>query len=91
MNSTTDSSVQPFKVPAVVYKEHTLGTLSSTFGKPSIEVLNGLASKGGKSIMDSPILFVSEDDFRPASLRDFEVFGVVYSDCYITQNELSFD
>jgi hypothetical protein len=64
------------KVIAVVYKDNTLGLLGETFGRHSIEVLFGFVSKGGKSSMDSPILFVDASDFRQATLQDFKTFRV---------------
>ncbi|CAH7361661.1 hypothetical protein VCRA2110O2_30151 [Vibrio crassostreae] len=81
------NQAKPYQLPvatvkAVVYKEHTLGLLGTTFDKPSIEVLNGLVSRGGKTIMDSPLLFVDEADFRPATKQDFETFRVVWNPAY---------
>lgn len=69
-------------VKAVVYKENTLGLLGVTFDKPSIEVLNGLVSIGGKTMNDSPLLFVDQADFRPATMADFDTFSVVWSPSY---------
>lgn len=68
---------------AVVYKENTLGLLGSAFGKASVEVLNGLVSQGGKTFMDSLILFVKEEDFRPATLADFDRFRVCHHPDYL--------
>jgi hypothetical protein len=67
---------------AVVYKEHTLGILGSAFGQPSIGPLNGLAHLGGAHALSGPFLFVTDDEFRPATLEDFHTFRVVYHPSY---------
>lgn len=68
---------------AVVYKKHTLGLLGEAFGEPSIEVLYGFISKGGKHFTDSPMLFVNPSEYRLATIEDFDVFGVVHNENYL--------
>lgn len=82
MSKTKTTQLPVATVKAVVYKEHTLGLLGTAFDTHSISVLNGLVSRGGKTIMDSPILFVDEADFRPATMEDFETFRVVWNLAY---------
>jgi ferredoxin len=68
---------------AVIYKKFTLGLLSEAIGKPSIEILNGFISKGGKHFTDSPIMFVNPSEYRLATMEDFEIFGVVHHEAYL--------
>lgn len=71
---------------AVVFKENTLGLLHvGDLGGESIEVLNGLVSKGGRAAMDSPISFVKKHEYRPATLADFDTFKVLYNEAYLIQ------
>lgn len=75
---------------AVVYQDHTLGILGRSFGKPMVETLGGLASKGGASVSDGPILFVNPDDIRRATLDDFDTFRVNYNPAYELAESLAF-
>lgn len=64
---------------AVVYKEHTLGTLNES--GTMFERLNGLGSRGGLGILDS-VRMVSTDEWRYATIDDFKTFRVSYHPSY---------
>jgi hypothetical protein len=72
-------------VTAVVYKEHTLGTLfDMEAGKKGVEILRGLISKGAPlNVYNDPHYCVDDNDYRLATLEDFETYRVVYHPSYL--------
>tara|TARA_R110001583_G_scaffold88876_4_gene230014 strand:- start:5911 stop:6138 length:228 start_codon:yes stop_codon:yes gene_type:complete len=69
---------------AVVFQENTLGLLHvGDLGSERIEVLNGRVSKGGRVATDAPIGFVRKHEYRAATLKDFDEYGVLYNDSYL--------
>ena len=76
-------------VKAVVWKENTLGTLYLNEKGPTftIGVLNGFCDLGGKSTHDSVINCAASDEFRDATVEDFEKFKVMYSESYQVSKE----
>jgi hypothetical protein len=72
------------KLTPVIYKEHTFGVLGQRSGNPFIEVLrtnarNWSAIKSGETIDN-----IAGEDYRTATLADFEEYAINHSDNYIT-------
>jgi len=73
---------------AVVYKDHTLGLLGEAFGARSVQVLNSKRHKSGICPLRGPLLFVNDEEIKPATLKDFETFKVVYNKGYRLEERL---
>lgn len=69
---------------AVVYKDEALGLLSESFGKTSIEVLYWKKH----SNHDSHILFVKDDEYRYATLEDFNEYRVCYNENWLLLDDV---
>jgi hypothetical protein len=69
---------------AVVYREHTLGVMVSS---GVMQVLNSSVLKGAPFFHDD-LLYVSDDDVRGATTKDFDTYRVVHHPDYrITREE----
>lgn len=71
------------KVQAVVYQENTLGLLGINGSRPSIEILSTKSKSFGSTPHSSIIHSVDANDYREATLADFDRFRVCHSDCYL--------
>lgn len=69
-------------LPAVVYKEHTLGLL---WGDGNIEVLHSSLLKGARDFSaHSRIIYIYDNkDIRAATAEDFEEFRVCHHESYL--------
>lgn len=65
---------------AVVYKEHTLGLLDPG---NIIGVLHASVLRGAPFSVHSTPIFASEQEFRQATLADFEAFRVKWHSDYL--------
>jgi hypothetical protein len=86
INQTVNSAVAPnlIKYQAVVYKGHTLGVLGkNSAGTQIIEVMCTNANSPSAVRAGENIYKPSNDDYRLATLSDFQEYRVVHSESFI--------
>lgn len=70
-------------VQAVVYKGHTLGVIYESRAGACIEVLRTHSRHLATTNHSDIIHFVKEDEYRNATLADFNEYRVCHSECYL--------
>lgn len=66
---------------AVVYREHTLGVMVNSH---VLQVLSSSVLKGAPFFHDS-LLFVSDDETRRATMKDFDTYRVIHHPDYLVE------